>query len=402
MTRAQCQVVAHWAPTRNTPTAPLHRLLLGAPEPGGGRPATVAVPSDAAAQQALEAVAQASGGTVVDRAGGARTAAALGAAAGSAVPALAVSRFTRTLDTAWRRTSYSALTRDAHDAPPVASEPEAPGTVDEPDVPVADLALAPAGSPASPLGGLPGGTAFGTLVHEVLEDLDPAALDAPVRGGGGAPARQPGRGASARRRAAARAAHAARLAGAWRSPTSPRATGCPSWSSSCRSPAATTPSPRRPSPTSPPCCGRHDLGPLAGYPERLAGLEPQQLRGFLTGSIDALLRLPGPRYVVVDYKTNRLGPDPLTAWHYRPEAMAEEMLRAHYPLQALLYAVAVHRYLRWRQPGYDPADPPRRRAVPVRARHVRAGHAGRRGRARVAPAARRSSPSCPTCWPGLP
>ena len=100
---------------------------------------------------------------------------------------------------------------------------------------------------------------------------------------------------------------------------------------------------------------RHDLGPLAGYADRLAGLEPQELRGFLNGSIDALLRLPGPRYVVVDYKTNRLGADPLTAWHYRPEAMAEEMLRAHYPLQALLYAVAVHRYLRWRQPGYDPA-----------------------------------------------
>ena len=30
------------------------------------------------------------------------------------------------------------------------------------------------------------------------------------------------------------------------------------------------------------------------------------------------------------------------------------MLEAHYPLQALLYAVALHRYLRWRQPGYDP------------------------------------------------
>ncbi len=30
------------------------------------------------------------------------------------------------------------------------------------------------------------------------------------------------------------------------------------------------------------------------------------------------------------------------------------MVRAHYPLQALLYAVAVHRLLRWRQPGYDP------------------------------------------------
>jgi exodeoxyribonuclease V beta subunit len=31
------------------------------------------------------------------------------------------------------------------------------------------------------------------------------------------------------------------------------------------------------------------------------------------------------------------------------------MLDAHYPLQALLYCVALHRYLRWRQRDYDPA-----------------------------------------------
>ncbi|HEY3241173.1 MAG TPA: hypothetical protein VGL92_16540, partial [Acidimicrobiia bacterium] len=30
------------------------------------------------------------------------------------------------------------------------------------------------------------------------------------------------------------------------------------------------------------------------------------------------------------------------------------MQRAHYPLQALLYTVALHRYLRWRLPGYSP------------------------------------------------
>ena len=29
-------------------------------------------------------------------------------------------------------------------------------------------------------------------------------------------------------------------------------------------------------------------------------------------------------------------------------------MRAHYPLQALLYSVALHRYLRWRQPDYRP------------------------------------------------
>ena len=30
------------------------------------------------------------------------------------------------------------------------------------------------------------------------------------------------------------------------------------------------------------------------------------------------------------------------------------MVAAHYPLQALLYGVALHRYLRWRQPAYQP------------------------------------------------
>jgi exodeoxyribonuclease V beta subunit len=30
------------------------------------------------------------------------------------------------------------------------------------------------------------------------------------------------------------------------------------------------------------------------------------------------------------------------------------MQRAHYGLQALLYTAALHRYLRWRVPGYSP------------------------------------------------
>jgi exodeoxyribonuclease V beta subunit len=90
-------------------------------------------------------------------------------------------------------------------------------------------------------------------------------------------------------------------------------------------------------------------------------LASQVLRGYLTGSIDAVLRIwreDQPRYLVVDYKTNWLGAldgETLTIGDYTPARMAEAMMSAHYPLQALLYAVAVHRMLRWRQPGYDPA-----------------------------------------------
>jgi exodeoxyribonuclease V beta subunit len=105
--------------------------------------------------------------------------------------------------------------------------------------------------------------------------------------------------------------------------------------------------------------------PLAGYAERLA--DPalaDTLRGYLSGSLDLVLRVPdavdggapGARFAVVDHKTNWLGrgEEPLSAWHYRPAALAEAMQRAHYPLQALLYTVALHRYLRWRLRGYDP------------------------------------------------
>jgi exodeoxyribonuclease V beta subunit len=62
-----------------------------------------------------------------------------------------------------------------------------------------------------------------------------------------------------------------------------------------------------------------------------------------------------PRFALLDYKTNWLAPpgEDLTAWHHRPSALGAEMQRAHYGLQALLYTVALHRYLRWRLPGYD-------------------------------------------------
>ncbi len=60
---------------------------------------------------------------------------------------------------------------------------------------------------------------------------------------------------------------------------------------------------------------------------------------------------------MVDYKTNWLGAgreEPLTAAHYLPPLLARAMIAANYPLQALLYCVALHRYLRWRLPGYSP------------------------------------------------
>jgi exodeoxyribonuclease V beta subunit len=97
--------------------------------------------------------------------------------------------------------------------------------------------------------------------------------------------------------------------------------------------------------------------PLAGYADRLDDpMLKADLRGYLTGTVDLVARLGGEvPYAIMDYKTNRLAApgEDVTAWHLRPAALVEEMQRSHYALQALLYAVALHRYLRWRVPSYD-------------------------------------------------
>lgn len=63
--------------------------------------------------------------------------------------------------------------------------------------------------------------------------------------------------------------------------------------------------------------------------------------GYLTGAIDLVVRAGG-RVHIVDYKTNRLG---RTAADYVRQALERALVAELYPLQAHLYAVAVHRML---------------------------------------------------------
>jgi exodeoxyribonuclease V beta subunit len=108
-------------------------------------------------------------------------------------------------------------------------------------------------------------------------------------------------------------------------------------------------------------CFRNHPGGLFGaaYASRLEVLEIAS-RGFLTGSIDLVFR-HGERWWVLDWKSNWLGERDAAGeviacgpLHYGQGAMAELMAASHYPLQAHLYLVALHRYLRWRLPGYEP------------------------------------------------
>ena len=74
------------------------------------------------------------------------------------------------------------------------------------------------------------------------------------------------------------------------------------------------------------------------------------LEGYLKGYIDLVFEHDG-RFFVLDWKSNHLGP---SAEHYAPTALSQVMQREGYHLQALLYSLAVHRWLSARWRGYDP------------------------------------------------
>jgi exodeoxyribonuclease V beta subunit len=307
-------------------------------------------------------------------------------------PLLEVCRFDRILDDSWRRTSYTAITGDSHrsrSGSAVTSEAEAPGLEDEPEPgslpapfeaegpPPADDALSgdlPAGGESRRLvsawAELPSGPGFGTAVHAVLEAVDfsspdlGGALSEALTGAGpwGTDSGPEGTSRLVLALAGAIETPLGRLAGGRRL----RDVGPVDRLDELRFelPLAGGDSPAgRLTLDDIAACLRRWLGPddpLSAYPDRLG--DPalaHSLRGYLTGSVDLVLRLDGEegaRHLIVDYKTNWLGPPgaPLTAWHYRPASLAAAMAAEHYPLQALLYLVALHRYLRWRLAGYDP------------------------------------------------
>ncbi|WP_238706098.1 3'-5' exonuclease [Serinicoccus marinus] len=391
LTRAQSQVVTWWAPVNNASGSALHRVLFGR-EPGQGEvPHRVRVPrQDDAATELLHRWAD-TGAFALERADHATE---LPPAPVPAAPELRLAGWTRRVDHDWRRTSYTALSTPAESGPAVAgvgSEPEVglTGREDEPTGPdpVAEStpALPGLGAAApvvgsevpSPMAELPVGATFGSLVHAVLEHADPQAADLgaelrrhlheqrvlwPVELGEG------GEDLLVEALVAVCDTPLGPLAGG----TTLRQIGAgdrlceldfelPLGGGDLR--RETT--------------GRSavlgDLAPLlrehlpAGDPVRAwaevldaaPDLAGQQLRGYLTGSVDVVLRVEvGGRqtFLVADYKTNWLGTpeEALTAADYRPKRLAEAMGHSSYPLQALLYAVVAHRFLRWRLPGYDP------------------------------------------------
>jgi exodeoxyribonuclease V beta subunit len=368
LTRAMCQVVAWWAPAITTAASPLHRMILGRPDGGNLVPARAAVPADTVAVQLLSAWAAGAPEAIsVEGVAGTDAVEIRRVRSEPVTGELAAAHFSRILDQQWRRTSYSALTAGAHNAAVAEAEPEDErGPADEPTAPIAaEVEPSTSGAALSLMNALPYGAEFGTLVHGVLELIDTDAVDLTAEVNTRCRASTEELMAEADPEILATA-----LLAILRTPFG---FGCLADISGrdklneleFELPLAggDTPSARTATLRQIADLLREHLpsdDDFASYADQLAALDDIPLRGYLTGSIDAVLRVvesPGadPRFVIVDYKTNRLGTGDLTVDHYTHDRMAAEMLRSHYPLQALLYSVALHRYLRWRLPTYDPA-----------------------------------------------
>ncbi len=386
LTRARHQAVVWWAGATDSGKSPLGRLLFyrdidGVVSSTGGR-----TPSDDQVRARLVELSESAGGCIgVESADGHEGATMPGSTASS--PELAAAVFHRTFDERWRRTSYSGITADTH-VPTVGSEPDERLVTDELPFPAESPFAAESGATTEResstgsamvqdsgqlgripllLSAMPGGVEVGSFVHGVLESTDFAAadLDDELRVAIDA--------ALARRSidVGDRDLLVAGLRNAIDTPLGDVIDGM-SLRQVARPDRLDEVTFELPLAGGENPCGTISMSdvahvlrdhlaaddPVVGYADRLD--DPTltgNIRGYLTGSIDLVIRFSGHRLAIVDYKTNRLAPSAtdLNAWHYRPEALSAEMDRAHYPLQAILYTVALHRYMRWRDPNYEAA-----------------------------------------------
>jgi exodeoxyribonuclease V beta subunit len=406
LTRAKHQTVVWWANAHTSRSTALAHVLFarseGAIDPEAFAQPSVTVPTDADIEDALA--------PLVERAQHTIRVVPIDDRPESPVrwrdpdekhdpPSLELARFETVLDRSVHRWSFSSMTQQA---PTGRFDPYDPsladgGAHDEQEdrtdlrsgpglgpEPVPAPAAGEGGSrsgdapPPGPLAPLPAGAAFGTMVHSVLEQVDfasvtleaevGAALDDELswRGLDLTPTdATPGTGADGARlvveglRAAIETPLGALFAGRRLADLAQR-DRLNELSFDMRLGQAGHPA------------RVEDIGrlvashlersdPLGPWAAALAGgVIDVELAGYLTGSIDLVARVRdgdgGLRFVVADYKTNQLTrrgavphPD-----DYGSERLTEAMVEHHYPLQAVLYAVALHRYLRWRQPGYRP------------------------------------------------
>ena len=297
---------------------------------------------------------------------------ALGAAAGRGRRRSPSLRSSASIDWTWRRTSFSDITAGSYEAT-VASEPGSAFSATSrrrPRRPPPSRARTRSGCGRS-------GPASDAAGEPRLRDAGPPGArarglrGARPRGGAGSAARRL-QGSLAAVGAATRRSSSAPCAPRSRRRSAPRSAVCAAGSRARRSSrrarlraaarrrrsAGRARDPRRDRDS--PLALRATIA-LRAYAGRLSDPSLRQsVRGYLAGSIDLVGRFDaadGPRFFIVDYKTNWLGAAGRGADGVAlppRSALSVEMARHHYLLQGTLYAAALHRYLRWRVPGLRP------------------------------------------------
>jgi len=340
LTRARHRCYLVWGPFKDADASALAYILH--PRAGAGSTG----PDGDTLRRELEALAASAPGAIALEAMPPPDAAPR-AASPAAAPALSCRTFAGLPDRDRPIASFSSLVADR------ALRPESPAEIGDPaDRPDRDgeggaAAPPPAGKPSGAFA-LPRGTKTGNLLHEILEEIDFTAAAGP----------------------AADQLFADKLA----------AYGFdPAWQETvARTVRLALATPLVPDPGGPTLAGvaRADrlselgfyvplnrltpdrlqrllseagIAPASGFPEGIGRLRFQPVRGFMRGYMDLVFRHAG-RVYLVDWKTNFLGD---TVADYRPEALAQAMREAFYPLQYHLYVLALHRYLKRRLPGYD-------------------------------------------------
>lgn len=276
---------------------------------------------------------------------------------------LRVARFDRKLDRRNRRWSYTSIARASQAGGHVDLADEVRGGDDE-GAPTDDTASQAERTTDQPLAGLPRGPQFGTLVHDILERVDfaPADLDETVR----LEVARALDGPPLEFSETQREQLVTGLVQAIRAPLgtegSVRSLADLSRAdrlSECRfdlrldtGATARDGLHRIAEILTDPVDGLTADDPYRPWADKLLARQTAvDVAGQLNGSLDLVFRTTlddgTVRFHVADYKTNARD-------RYDPAALVAAMGVHDYPLQALLYSVALHRYLRWRVRGYDP------------------------------------------------
>lgn len=253
-------------------------------------------------------------------------------------------------------TSFSALIRDAHRAPDPLSGPLVTGRDRDADVSSEESAeIEKAPDLAAAMHEFPRGPEAGTLLHEILEQIDFSAYD------------ETGLRALATQAIERNGLEPRHVEQIIHVVTSVAHTPLPSESECIRLAELARGQLRPEIEFTLAASGRSQRGafapaalgailsmapegsPLQCYADRVSRMSWRELDGYLRGFIDAVF-CDGQRYFLIDYKSNHLGSQQAD---YLPDRLLQPMIDHDYVLQYLIYAIALDRHLAQRLLGYD-------------------------------------------------